>query len=152
MLHKSLLLLYICATLSAQTVPLTSLYFTPGRVLAKGSNTRPEGFLKLKTYRIEEVRLATPVAADVDGKRVTVNRAFRVILTGEQFPVRDLPPFVWAGEQRIGPAQESRSLKEVTAVTYDPSLLKEGAPLSISFGADGLRQSLSERIQFTEKP
>lgn len=152
MLHKTLIMFCLCAALSAQILPVSSIYFTPGRVLAKGANTRAEGFLKLKSYRIEEVRLAKPVEADVDGKRIPVNRAFRVILTGEQFPVRDLPPFVWAGETRIGPAQESRTLSEVTAVTFDPSLLKEGASLSISFGENGPRQSLSERIQFTEKP
>ena len=138
--------------LAAQTAPAPELYATPGRVLARGQNTIPGGFYRLKTYRIEEVRLAHPVAATVAGTVRMVDRAFRVILVGESFPVRALPPVIWAGATLVGRAQESRDLTEMVAVTFDPSIIGEGATLGLSFGEQGERETLPEPIRYRVAP
>ena len=138
--------------LAAQTAPAPELYSTPGRVLARGQNTIPDGFYRLKTYRIEEVRLARPVAATVAGTPRMVDRAFRVILVGESFPVRALPPVIWAGDILVGRAQESRDLTEVVAVTFDASIIGEGATLGLSFGETGEREVLREPIRYAVAP
>lgn len=152
MSRRCLLLVAVCFALGAQVVPIPSLYFTPGRVLARGSNARSEGFHKLRSYRIEEVRLAKPIETDVNGKRTQVDRAYRVIVTGEHFPVRNLAPFVWAGDRLIGRAQENEDQTEVTAVTFDSNLLPDGERLGLSFGEKGPRETLTERIQYTVRP
>lgn len=140
----------LASVLPAQAAP--ELYRTPGRVVAHGQNTASEGFHRLKTYRIEEVRFATPVAATVAGKLQMVDRAFRVILIGESFPVRAIPPMVWAGDTLIGRAQENHDLTEVVAVTFDSSVIREGTTLGFSFGEKGEREALREPIHYAVQP
>ena len=40
---------------------LTDEHFAPGQVVSSGKNTAPIGSLKVKTYRLERVRLAKPL-------------------------------------------------------------------------------------------
>jgi hypothetical protein len=113
------------------------LYRTTGKVIAEGKNGSPVGALKLKTYRIEEVELPQPANVEVNGRNLQVDRAFRVTITGGPFPVRDLPAIIWLDDTPLKYAQESEDLSEVTAVTYDRSLLRDGAQISFSFGEKG---------------
>ena len=140
------------ALLSAQVVHLPELYFTSGRVLARGSNKTSEGHHKLRSYRIEEVRLAKSTEAEIAGKKQAVSRAFRVIITGEHFPVRATPPMVWVAGKLIGSGQESSKQDEIIAVTFDAALIPEGAAIAFSFGEDEPRETLREKIQYTIRP
>ena len=144
--------LLLSGVLLGQTAPPPDLYFTAGSVLARGQNTTADGFYGLKSYRIEEVRLARPMTAQIGGRQQTTNRAFRVIILGDGFPVRNEQAMVWAGDNLIGKAQESRDQTEVVAVTFDSGLIPEGATLAFSFGANGERQALRERIRYTVRP
>lgn len=110
------------------------LYRTKGTVIAEGKNTTPVGDLKLKTYRIEEVKLSHPTYVEINGRNVEVDRAYKVTIIGEAFPVRALPGIIWIDETPLKWAQESEDLSEVTAITYDRSLLRNGAAISFSFG------------------
>lgn len=135
-----------------QTGPPAALYFTPGTVLARGLNASAEGFYGLKTYRIEQVRLAAPIALESGGRRQTVDRAFRVIVTGDTFVVRAMPALVWADGNLVGHAQESQDQTEIVAVTFDATLIPDGAALAVSYSVDGERQVLRERIHYTVRP
>lgn len=157
-----LLLLCACAPLAfAQDAPaaadtpqanqdltVTDILKLPGRVLGEGRNTRAVGQHKVKTYRVEEVTLPRMTEVKIDGETRTVGRAFRVTLKGGPFPVRAMPAVVWVGDVAVGYGVENEELTEITAVTYDDSLLVEGATLYLSYGD---KKNKEDRTALPEK-
>ena len=113
---------------------MSDLLKMPGKVIAESNAAAASGRLKLKNYRVEELQLPAPVSVEVGGKRAEVSRAFRVTVTGGPFPVRALPAVVWIGDEAVGFGVESEDLDSITAVTFDGSLLKEGATVYVSYG------------------
>lgn len=106
-----------------------------GKVIAESNApAATAGRLKVKNYRVEELQLPAPVSVEVGGKRVEVARAFRVTVTGGPFPVRALPAVVWIDDEAVGYGVESEDLDAITAVTFDASLLRDGATLYLSYG------------------
>ena len=118
----------------AQEPKMSDLLKMPGRVIAESNATAAAGRLKVKNYRVEELTLPAPVSVEVGGRRVEVSRAFRVTVTGGPFPVRALPAVVWVDDEAVGFGVESEDLDRITAVTFDGSLLREGATLYVSYG------------------
>ena len=86
-------------------------------MIAEGTNRVPEGNYRLKSYRVEEISFAQPTEVEVGGRRQTVQRVFRITITGERFPVRALPAVVWIDDTRLSPAQENAELTEIAAIT-----------------------------------
>src|SRR5215207_7976939 len=119
---------------AAQEPKLSDLLKMPGRVIAESDAPRASGKLKVKNYRVEELTLPAPVEVEVGGRRVEVSRAFRVTVTGGPFPVRALPAVVWIDDVAVGYGVESEDLDALTAVTFDASLLRDGATLYVSYG------------------
>jgi hypothetical protein len=117
-----------------QEFTVTDLLKLPGKVVAVGGNAEPRGLLKLRSYRVEEVTLPRITEVELRGRRQSVTKAFRVTVAGGPFAVRALPPVVWIGDEAVGYGVESEDLTEITAVTYDESLLREGATLYLSYG------------------
>ena len=157
----TLLLLVLTCTLQAraqdaagaqdtQEPKMSDLLKMPGKVIAESNAAAPAGKLKVKNYRVEELQLPAPVSVEVGGKRVEVSRAFRVTVTGGPFPVRALPAVVWVDDEAVGFGVESEDLDAITAVTFDASLLREGATLYVSYGdkenKEG-RTALPERLK-----
>ena len=133
---------------------VTELLKLPGRVVGRGRNEAPKGLLKLRSYRVEEVTLPRITNVEVRGQRVAVSKAFRLTITGDQFPVRALPPVVWVDDVAVGYGVESEDLTEITVVTYDESLLREGATLYLSYGDKENREdrtALPERLKLDAK-
>ncbi len=126
----------------------------PGKVIGKGRNTAPQGLSKLRSYRVEEVTLPRITEVELRGERVAVTKAFRVTVTGGPFAVRALPPVVWLDDVAVGYGVESEDLTEITAVTYDESLLRDGARVYLSYGdkenKEG-RAALPERLKLDAK-
>ena len=155
------LLLVGAAVASAQGVgnpdqefTVTDLLKLPGKVVAKGSNATPRGLLKLRSYRVEEVALPRVTEVELRGQRVSVTKAFRVTVTGGPFAVRALPPVIWIGDVAVGYGIESEDLTEITVVTYDESLLQDGAALYVSYGDKENkkdRTALPERLKLNAK-
>ena len=116
-------------------LPLHQIVKMPGKVLAE-TKTTATGNLKLTGYRVEEVTLPRSVTAEVRGQQVAVDRAWRVTVTGGPFPVRAMPAMIWIDDQLVGLGIENESLTEVTAITFDASLIADGGVVSISYGAD----------------
>ena len=126
----------------------------PGKVVGKGRNTAPRGLLKLRSYRVEEVTLPRITEVELRGGRVAVTKAFRVTVTGGPFAVRALPPVVWLDDVAVGYGVESEDLTEITAVTYDESLLRDGARVYLSYGDKENREGralLPERLKLDPK-
>jgi hypothetical protein len=135
-----------------QAQALLDLFRLPGKVIAEGTNQAPEGNHRLKTYRVEEISFTQPTEVEVGGRRQIVQRVFRVTVIGERFPVRALPPVIWIGDTRLFPARENAELTEVSAITSDAGVLREGATIAFSFGQVGSRETLRERLQLKIRP
>ena len=131
-----------------QELTVTDILKLPGRVLGEGQNTRAVGQHKVKTYRVEEVTLPHMREVEIKGETRTVGKAFRLTLKGGPFPVRAMPPVVWVGDTAVGYGVENEELTEITAVTYDESLLVEGATLYLSYGD---KENKEDRTALPEK-
>jgi hypothetical protein len=129
-------------------LPLREIIKLPGKVLSEAKTAQQSGDLKLTGYRVEEVQLPRNINAEVRGQQVTVNRAFRVTITGGPFPVRAMPAVIWIDDQVVGYGIENETLSQVTAITLDDSLLREGGVVSLSYGENKeARVQLPQRIQ-----
>ena len=115
---------------------MTELLQLPGRVIGEGKNTNPVGQLGLLKYRVEELQLPRSVKAELHGQQVFVDKAWRLTITGGPFPVRALPAVIWIDDQIVGYGVENEQLSEVTAITLDRDLLREGGTISLSYGED----------------
>lgn len=118
----------------AQEPSMSDLLKLPGRVIAESDAPRAAGKFRVKNYRVEELTLPAPAQVEVAGRRVEVTRAFRVTVTGGPFPVRALPAVLWIDDVAVGFGVESEDLDAITAVTFDASLIREGATVYLSYG------------------
>jgi hypothetical protein len=129
-------------------VPVKELLRLPGRVLAETKSARPEGELKLTGYRVEEIQLPRPLNVEIRGQQVAVERAWRVTVTGGPFPVRALPAVIWIDDQILGNGIENETLSQISAITFDSSLIREGGVVSLSYGENKeTRVRVSQRLQ-----
>ena len=129
-------------------VPLHEIVKLPGRLLGETKTTNPSGSPRLTGYRVEEVTLPRTVTAEVRGQQVAVNRAWRITVTGGPFPVRAMPAVIWIDDQIVGYGIENENLSQITAVTFDDSLLTDGGVVSLSYGEDKHgRVRIAEKLQ-----
>lgn len=149
------LLLASCALVIAQQtatpgtnkeLSLREIVKLPGKLLNETKTDGPTSDLKLTGYRIEQVSLPISVTTQLSGQQVAVTTAWRVTITGGPFPVRALPAVVWVDDQIAGYGIENEILSEITAITFDGSLIRDGAVISLSYGA-----TKEDRIRFTQK-
>ncbi|HEY9284313.1 MAG TPA: hypothetical protein VIP46_12735 [Pyrinomonadaceae bacterium] len=131
-----------------QELTVTDILRLPGRVIGEGRNTRAVGHHKVKSYRVEEVTLPRMTEVRIKGETRSVGRAFRVTVKGGPFPVRAMPPVVWVDDVAVGYGVENEELTEITAVTFDDSLLVEGATLYLSYGD---KENKEDRTALPEK-
>ena len=133
---------------TAQEPKMSDLLKMPGKVIGESDAARAVGKYKVKNYRVEELTLPQAVQVEIDGKRAEVMRAFRVTVTGGPFPVRALPAVVWIDDVAVGYGVESEDLDAITAVTFDASLLRDGATLYLSYGD---KENKSDRSALPER-
>jgi hypothetical protein len=133
---------------------VTDILKLPGVVVGRGANAEARGHFKLRSYRVEEVALPRFTEVRVRGQRTSVNKAFRLTITGGPFPVRALPAVIWVDDVAVGFGVEGEDLTEITAVTFDESLLRDGATLYLSYGdkenKEG-RTALPEKLKLDAK-
>jgi len=131
---------------------LADLLNLPGKLLAEGKNTSPESQFKLVNYRVEELSLPRSMEVELRGQQVKVNKAWRVTLSGGPFPVRALPAVVWVDDRIVGLGIENERLSEITAITFDFSVIREGHTISLSYGEDKEgRVNLTEKLNLSRK-
>jgi hypothetical protein len=137
-------------------VPLRELLNVPGKVVSEVKSARPTDELKLTGYRVEEIKLPRQLNVEVRGQQVAVEKAWRVTVQGGPFPVRAMPAVIWIDDQIVGTGIENETLSQITAITFDSSLVREGGVVSLSYGEDkqgrvkipqGLRLSREGGIQ-----
>ena len=131
-----------------QELSMSDLLKLPGKILGEGINTKATGKFKAATYRVEEIALPRMMEVEIRGQKMQASRAFRLNVTGGPFPVRALPPVVWIDDTPIGYGVESEDLDAITVVTFDPSLLSEGATIYLSYGD---KKDKSDRVALPEK-
>jgi hypothetical protein len=133
--------------LAQGTTNLKKLLSLPGKVVSEAKSARPSGTLKLTGYRVEEVQLPNNETVQLHGQQTVVNKAWRVTLHGA-FPVRAMPAVIWIDDQIAGIGIENETLSQITAVTFDSSLIREGSVISISYGEDkDARVNVPQRLQ-----
>jgi len=67
---------------------------------------------------------------------------------GGPFPVRAMPAVIWIDDQIAGIGIENETLSQITAITFDSSLIREGSVIAVSYGEDkDARVSVSQRLQ-----
>ena len=129
-------------------VPVRELLKQPGKLVSEAKLASPSGDLKLTGYRVEEVQLSRSLTVEVQGRQTVVNRAWRITVQGGPFPVRAMPAVIWIDDQIVGNAVENETLSQITAVTFDGSLIREGGEVSISYGDDkSARVKFAPRLQ-----
>ena len=129
-------------------LPLRELVKLPGRLLAESNVAGQRDELKLTGYRVEEVRLPRSLTVEVRGRQTVVDTAWRVTVTGGPFPVRAMPAVIWIDDQIAGYGIENETLSQITAVTFDNSLIREGGVISLSYGeTKETRVRLSQKLQ-----
>jgi hypothetical protein len=129
--------------------PLRELLQLPGKLISETKAARPSSDLRLTGYRVEEVRLPRSLTMEIRGQQVAVDKAWRVSVQGGPFPVRALPAVVWIDDQVVGNGIENETLSQITAITFDSSLIREGGVVSISYGEDKeSRRALPQGLQF----
>lgn len=127
---------------------LRELLKIPGKIVSEAKSARPSGDLKLTGYRVEELQLPRTINVEMKGQQVAVNKAWRVTVTGGPFPVRALPAVIWIDDQIVGNGIENETLTQITAITFDSSLIREGGVVALSYGDDkDTRVRLSQRLQ-----
>ena len=133
-------------------VPVRELLKLPGRVIGETKAARPEGDLKLTGYRVEELNLPKRLTVEVKGQQVAVDKAWRLTLKGGPFPVRAMPAIIWIDDEIVGNGIENETLSEVTAITFDSSLIREGSVVSITYGEDKeTRAKLSHKLKLNRE-
>jgi hypothetical protein len=127
-------------------IPVKELLSVPGKVVSEAKSTRPTTELKLTGYRVEEINLPRQLNVEVRGQQVAVDKAWRVTVQGGPFPVRAMPAVIWIDDQIAGYGIENETLTQITAITFDSSLIHEGGVVSLSYG-----QNKEGRIRLSQK-
>src|SRR5215213_1697274 len=133
-------------------LPLRELLSVPGKLLSEAKSARPTTELNLTGYRVEEIKLPRQLNVELRGQQVAVDKAWRVTLQGGPFPVRAMPAIIWIDDEIAGYGIENETLSQITAITFDSSLIHEGAVVSISYSEDKEgRLRISQRLRLTRE-
>ena len=128
-------------------IAISQMHKSAGRVLAQGKNDQPAGELKLRSYLVEEVSLARPLQVEISGLKTDVSRGWRLTISGGPFVVRAMPAMVWLDNVLLGYGVESADLQKISVITFERSLLRDGAAIAVSYGEnDPARTELPERL------
>ncbi len=115
---------------------LTDEHFAPGEVLSAGKNTAPIGPLKVKSYRLEKVKLAKPLeSVEAAGTKRRLETVFRLKVTLDSPPnnyyliwVDDVPWDAYSSGYETVTGENSISL-----LLYAPTVpFEDGSTLAIS--------------------
>ena len=129
-------------------LPLKQILSLPGKLVSEFKSARPTTDLKLTGYRVEELQLPSNLTVQLHGQQVSVDKVWRVTVHGGPFPVRAMPAVIWIDDQVVGNGIENETLSQITAITFDSSLIREGGVVSVSYGEDkDTRSRIPQRLQ-----
>ena len=128
-------------------IPVKELLSVPGKLVSEAKSNRPTTELKLTGYRVEEIKLPQQLNVELHGQQVAVDKAWRVTVQGGPFAVRAMPAVIWIDDEIVGYGIENETLSQITAITFDSSLIREGGVVSVSYGEDKERRvKISQRL------
>jgi hypothetical protein len=137
---------FMTSTPPEPELTMHDLYKRQGEVIAQGNNATPAGAFQLTTYRVEALALPQPMNVVLNDQSLEVSRAWRLTIQGGPFNVGALGYVIWIDDTPFGFAQESQDLTELSAVLFDPAVLRDGATLAVSYG-----ENKEQRIQLPER-
>ena len=147
-----LLFTTVVAQRNNKEIPVKELLSVPGKLVSEAKSNRPTTELKLTGYRVEEINLPRQVNVELRGQQVAVDKAWRVTIQGGPFAVRAMPAVIWIDDQIAGYGIENETLSQITAITFDSSLIREGGVISLSYGEDKERRvRISQRLRLTRE-
>jgi len=131
---------------SAQTparskLSLAEIRELPGEEIGRGLNQIPSTELELHTYRVERLRLPSQVKAKLDGTKVTVNKAWRITISGNHFRVGAMPAVLLIDGQPVAIGQENPDQTELSFLILNPRFIRNGASLALTYEGDLLIDS-----------
>jgi len=133
-------------------LPVRELLSIPGKLLSEAKSARPTTELKLTGYRVEEIKLPRTLNVELHGQQVAVDKGWRVTVQGGPFAVRAMPAVIWIDDQIVGYGIENETLSQITAITFDGTLIREGGVVSLSYGEDKEgRVRISQRLRLTRE-
>lgn len=132
----------------AQSDPFQSAFRKEGEILTKGSNEIPTGKLKVKSYRLERVKLDRPWILD---NGTEIKSALKLVVTGDALPLSSTYT-IWVNDFALM-AIPKHDTGEIVAVFFDGrNVLEDGAVLSLSMDggpcayAQGSESVLPEKL------
>ena len=147
-----LLFTTVAAQRNDKEIRVKELLSIPGKLVSEAKSTRPTTELKLTGYRVEEIHLPRQMNVELHGQRVVVDKAWRVTIQGGPFAVRAMPAVIWIDDQIAGYGIENETLSQITAITFDSSLIREGAVVSLSYGEEKERRvRISQRLRLARE-
>ena len=129
------------ATQAQNRLSLAAIRELPGKEIGRGVNQTPATDLELHTYRVERLTLPSPVKAKIDGTKVTVNKAWRITISGNQFRVGAMPAILLIDGQPVAIGQESADQTELSFIILNPRFIRSGASLALTYEGDILVDS-----------
>lgn len=111
----------------------------PGTLVAAGRNAVPSGPLAGRTYRLEEVKLPSPIEFKRGGTKVVAESALRLTITLDS-TLNGAFTINVGDEQRQAVVTGPHTL---SALFLDPGDLEDGATISVSRGSGCLVEDLS---------
>ena len=126
---------------------IAQLHKLPGRVLVEGKNDRPVGTLRLRRYRLEELELPHELEVNTAAGKRLVKQAWRLIIVGGPFTVRNMPAIISLNGVKLGVGVESSNLMELSVIIFDRALLQDRGKIVVSYSEDSDDQTeLPERL------
>jgi hypothetical protein len=138
-------------------------------VLGEWIGTTATTRYKLNGYRLEEVILpgsisCNAVAPGSGGKlteqTLTFDKVWRIIITAEtSFPATASPWLLLFDGQVVGAAHARRAgpivqggVTPLVAFIYDPTLIREGATIGVSYASPDMQETLPEKLHLVRVP
>ena len=113
-----------------QEIRIENAHRMQGEVLAHGENAVSVGKYKVKTYRLERVKLSQPLLLN---NQQPYEYAYKLVVTGGPFTTTHL---IWADDRPFS-AVPSQDGSELVAVFLNgPNILADGAILSVTEGGN----------------
>jgi hypothetical protein len=102
-----------------------------GEVLASGTNEMPSGKLKVKSYRLERIKLTHTLTLGTKGE-LHYDYLLRLIVTGQQF---DSNFTIWVDDRPFSAVPNAEHTEIRADFPMGTNFLEEGATLSVSDGS-----------------
>jgi hypothetical protein len=128
---------------------------TEGRLLSQGQSSWGSGSAEPVMYKLKELSLPEPREMEINGRRERVEFAYRLTLAAGQLrssqrdgtarmPALSKFGLIWVDDAAL--PVFSLNSQEVSTLIYDPSVLKNGAEISVSSADGSDMHSLVERL------